>query len=134
MVPCMSHFTSPLMGLLGDCRRVEVFLSEFSSLEVGAAHRPLPLHFVQQLRRWQSEPEVPATSATTLYGDHQPHPDDEAPPNSLAKVVCIWEGPNDPAARVRKHSVSSTVVSLIHLHCLFTVDIIDCPFPVHYSD
>jgi hypothetical protein len=32
-----------------------VFLSEFSTLELGAAHRPLPKHFLRQMQRWPAE-------------------------------------------------------------------------------
>lgn len=35
--------------------KLEVFMTEFSSLEVGAAHRPLPLSFLQELQHWQRE-------------------------------------------------------------------------------
>ena len=96
---CIWDFRVTLYRRHGD--NVEVFLTEFSSLEVGAAHRPLPAQFLRQLQRWPQEAGMQATSAITLYKGHELHVDDEAPPNSLAKVICVWEGPDDMELRVR---------------------------------
>ena len=64
-----------------------------------ASLRSLPAHFVRALRRgrWPEEEGVAATSSHTMYAEHEAHPDDEAPPNSLAKIVCLYTGDGSSA-------------------------------------